>query len=59
MKYEHSVDHMEFADTRKRQLSPAQRRRFAEALRRAKAEGRLKSPMKVSTAELLLDAVNK
>ena len=57
MKYER--DDLEYADGRKRQLSPAQRKRFAEALRRAKEAGMLKGPLKLSTAELLLEAVSK
>lgn len=56
MKYAEDHDDVEYADSRKRRLTPAQRARFVEAWKAARDSGRLKAPLKVSTAEQLLIA---
>jgi hypothetical protein len=54
-------DELEFADARRRRtLTPVQRAKFVEAMKRAAAAGKLKGPMRLTTAQLLLDAaINK
>jgi hypothetical protein len=57
MKYEHEHHDEEFADMRRRRtLTPARRARIVEAWKRAAAAGKVKGPMTLTTARLLLDA---
>ena len=58
MKYEHQDE--EFADTRRRRtLTPARRAKFLEAWRRAAKAGKLKGPMRIETARMLIDAATQ
>ena len=49
-------DDLEYADNRRRVLSPEQRAKFLQSWKRALAEGIVRGPLKVATARLLLAA---